>query len=143
MNLEMFPLLTISFVIYLVLTLIMPTQADGVAWYMQEIARLPLYSKDEWAIRWGDLFLVVSMGLLFIELVRATKSGRESITNHLLSFLLFIAVLLCFILAPGFGNSVFFIFLTMTLLDPMAGMVVTTQAARRDLNVGDAKGLLG
>jgi multisubunit Na+/H+ antiporter MnhG subunit len=143
MNLEMFPLLTISFVIYLVLTLIMPTQADGVAWYMQEIARLPLYSKDEWSIRWGDLFLVVSMGLLFIELVRATKSGKESITNHLLSFLLFIAVLLCFILAPGFGNSVFFIFLTMTLLDPMAGMVVTTQAARRDLNVGDAKGLLG
>jgi multisubunit Na+/H+ antiporter MnhG subunit len=143
MNLEMFPLLTISFVIYLVLTLIMPTQADGVAWYMQEIARLPLYSKDEWSIRWGDLFLVVSMGLLFIELVRATKSGKESITNHLLSFLLFIAVLLCFILAPGFGNSVFFIFLTMTLLDPMAGMVVTTQAARRDLNVGDAKSLLG
>lgn len=143
MTLEMFPLLTISFVVYLVLTLIMPTGADGVAWYMQEIARLPLYSRDEWSIRWGDLFLVISMGLLFVELVRATKSGKESITNHLLSFLLFIAVLLSFILAPGFGNSVFFIFLTMTLLDPMAGMVVTTQAARRDLNVQDGKGLLG
>ncbi len=143
MNLEMFPLLTISFVIYLVLTLIMPTGADGAAWYMQEIARLPLYSKDQWSIRWGDLFLVISMGLLFVELVRATKTGKESITNHLLSFLLFIAVLLCFILAPGFGNSVFFIFLTMTLLDPMAGMVVTTQSARRDLNVSDKAGLLG
>ncbi|MEX0645069.1 MAG: hypothetical protein WD076_07150 [Parvularculaceae bacterium] len=143
MNLEMFPLLTISFVIYLVLTLVMPTGADGVAWYMQEIARLPLYSKDQWSIRWGDLFLVVSMGLLFIELVRATKSGKESITNHLLSFLLFIAVLLCFILAPGFGNSFFFLFLTMTLLDPMAGMVVTTQSARRDLNIADKASLLG
>jgi membrane-associated HD superfamily phosphohydrolase len=142
MKLEMFPLLTISFVIYLALTLILPEQS-GAAWYQWEIARLPLYSKDEWSIRWGDLFLVMSMALLFIELVRATKSGKESITNHLLSFLLFIAVLLCFILAPGFGNSIFFIYLTMTLLDPMAGMVVTTQSARRDLNVSDTKALLG
>lgn len=143
MKLEMFPLLTISFVIYAALTLIGLTGPGGVPWHQAEIVPLPLVSGETWNVSGGDIFLVVSMGLLFVELVRATKTGAESITNHLLSFLLFIAVLLTFILVKGFGNSVFFIFLTMTLLDPMAGFVVTTVTARRDIGVGDKSALLG
>lgn len=143
MKLEIFPLLTISYVVFLVLTLVGATGAGGVAWYEAPLVQLPLYSQDLWIVRGGDLFIVASMGLLFVELIRATKTGTESITNHLLSFMLFIAVLLTFILAPGFGNSVFFIFMTMTLLDPMAGFVVTTVTARRDIGVGDEKRLLG
>lgn len=143
MKMEIFPLLTISFVVYSALTLIGVTGVGGLPWYESPIVDLPLYSPDVWSVKGGDIFLVVSMGLLFVELIRATKTGTESITNHLLSFLLFIAVLLCFILARGFGNSVFFIFMTMTLLDPMAGFVVTTVTARRDLAVGDKSALLG
>lgn len=156
---EMFPLLSFSFLIYAALTFVLPEQADPTtcqaladaaktcipektAWHEWAVATLPLYSKDRWTIKWGDLFIIASMGLLFIELVRATKTGTASITNHLLSFLLFIAVLLAFILAPGFGNSVFFIFLTMTLLDPMAGFIVTTVTARRDFSVGNKTGIL-
>lgn len=142
MKLEIFPLLTISFVVYIVLTLITPERA-GLSWHEWEVLTLPLYSSDAWTIRWGDVFLVGSMGLLFVELVRATKTGSASITNHLLSFILFVFVLLAFILVPGFGNSVFFIFLTMTFLDPMAGFIVTTVTARRDLSVGDKAGLIG
>jgi hypothetical protein len=71
-------------------------------------------------------------------LVRATKIGTASITNHLLSFLLFVVVLLLFILTPGFGNSTYFLFMAMTFLDPMAGLVVTTVAARRDLAVTES-----
>ncbi|HOP19498.1 MAG TPA: hypothetical protein PLV61_16545 [Parvularculaceae bacterium] len=143
MKLEIFPLLAISYAVFLVLTLVGATGADGVPWYEATIVNLPLYSQDTWSVRGGDLFIVASMGLLFIELIRATKTGTESITNHLLSFMLFIAVLLTFILAPGFGNSVFFIFTTMTLLDPMAGFVVTTVTARRDIGVPDKSSLLG
>lgn len=143
MKMEIFPLLTISYVVFLALTLIGVAGGAGLPWYEATIVTLPLVSKDEWGVRAGDIFLVVSMGLLFVELIRATKTGTDSITNHLLSFILFIAVLLTFILLPGFGNSVFFIFLTMTLLDPMAGFVVTTVTARRDLAVGDKAGLLG
>ena len=148
MKSEMFPLLTVSFIIYTALTFIMQPRADAldpqqlVAWHDWEVATLPLYSGDHWRIEWGHLFIIASMGLLFIELVRATHTGTASITNHLLSFLLFIIVLLAFILAPGYGNSTFFIFLTMTLLDPMAGFIVTTVTARRDLSLSDKAGLL-
>jgi len=142
MKLEIFPLLTISFVVYIVLSLVTPERA-GLAWHEWEVLTLPLYSGDNWTVRWGDAFLVGSMALLFVELVRATKTGSASITNHLLSFILFVFVLLAFILIPRFGNSVFFIFLTMTFLDPMAGFIVTTVTARRDLSVGDKTGLIG
>ncbi|MCB2112073.1 MAG: hypothetical protein KDD85_00835 [Parvularculaceae bacterium] len=135
MALQMFPLLTISLVIYAVLTLTGVAGEAGTAWHDIVVVSLPMYSGDVWRVDWGALFLTGSMGLLFVEIVRATKAGAASITNHLLSFLLFVVALLLFILAPGFGNSVYFIFLMMTFLDPMAGLVVTTVTARRDLAV--------
>lgn len=136
MALQIFPLLTVSLVIYAVLTL---TGMGGtnIPWHEIAVVNLPMYSTDVWRVTWGTLFLTGSMGLLFVELIRATRAGTASITNHLLSFLLFIAALLLFILAPGFGNSTYFLFLTMCFLDPMAGLVVTTVTARRDLAVTD------
>lgn len=149
MKLEMFPLLSISFIVYAALTVIGVTGMDALSaaanapWHRALIAELPLYSGETWKVTGGDVFLFGSMGLLFVELVRATKTGTASIANHLLSFILFIIVLLCFILAKGFGTSVFFLFMTMTLLDPMAGFVVTTVTARRDISSEDKRVLIG
>lgn len=137
---QMFPLLTISLIVYSVLTFVGITSPTGAVWHEGLVIELPMYSGDNWGVTWGDAFLVGSMGLLFVELIRATKTGAASITNHLLSFLLFIVALLMFILAPGFGNSLFFLFMTMTFLDPMAGFVVTTVTARRDLSVTEGLG---
>lgn len=137
MALQIFPLLTISLIIYAGLTVTGMGTAEGAAWHDVVVLNLPMYSGDIWRVTWGTLFLLGSMGLLFVELIRATKAGTASITNHLLSFLLFVIALLLFILAKGFGNSVYFLFLTMTFLDPMAGLVVTTVTARRDLAVTD------
>lgn len=133
---QMVPLLVISLVVYAVLTLAGIT-ANGVIWHAAEIIKLPLSSGDEWVIRGGDIFIVASMGLLFVELIRATKTDTNSLTNHALSFILFFANLLVFIFVAGFGTSVFFLYMAMTFLDPMAGMVVTTVTARRDFSVAD------
>jgi len=134
MILQMFPLLAISLIVYVVLNFV-GVGGAGAPWHELEVVALPMYSGDVWRVTWGALFLTISLGLLFVELVRATKTGTASITNHLLSFLLFIVVLLLFVLAPGFGNTTYFLFMVMTFLDPMAGMVVTTTSARRDLAV--------
>ncbi len=140
MALQVFPLLTVSLIIYTALTLTGVVGPGGTPWHDLVLANLPMYSGDVWRVTWGTLFLVGSTGLLFVELVRATRVGAASITNHLLSFLVFVVALLLFILAPGFGNSTYFLFLAMTFLDPMAGLVVTTVTARRDLAIGDATG---
>jgi hypothetical protein len=138
---QMFPLLAISLVVYAVLTITGAVGSVVVPWYEMMFVELPMVSGDTWKVSWGDLFLLASMGLLFVELLRATKTGAESIMNHALSVVVFVAALLLFIIVQGFGNSVFFLFMSMTFLDFMAGFIVTTVTARRDLAVGD--GALG
>lgn len=137
---QMFPLLAISLVVYAVLTITGAVGSAETPWYEVTFVQLPMVSGDQWTVSWGDLFLVSSMGLLFVELLRATRTGSESIMNHALSVVVFIVALLLFIIVKGFGNSVFFLFLTMTFLDFMAGFIVTTVTARRDLAVTDGIG---
>lgn len=130
---QMIPLLAISLIVYAVLAL---TGAAGELWYESIILELQMVSGETWSVSAGDLFLLVSMGLLFVELLRATKTGSASIMNHALSVVVFVLALLLFIIVKGFGNSVFFLFMSMTFLDFMAGFIVTTVTARRDLSVG-------
>jgi hypothetical protein len=133
---QMFPLLAVSLIVYAALTLTGVVDAGDKLWYEVELVILPMVSGDQWLVSWGDLFLVASMGLLFVELLRSTKTSSESIMNHALSVVVFVVALLLFIIVQGFGNSVFFIFMSMTFLDFMAGFIVTTVTARRDLSVG-------
>ena len=130
---QMFPLLAISLIVYAVLAL---TGAAGPLWYEIGFIELPMVSGELWSVSWGDVFLLGSMGLLFVELLRATKTGSDSIMNHALSVVVFVVALLLFIIVKGFGNSIFFLFMSMTFLDFMAGFIVTTVTARRDLAVG-------
>jgi hypothetical protein len=89
-------------------------------------------SGDTWQVSGGDLFLMFSLVLLFIEVVRSTRSGGDSITNHALSAVVFIASMILFLTRPGYGNSTFFLYLGMTLIDFMAGFMITAACARRD-----------
>ena len=133
---SMFPLLAVSLIFYTIFNFTI-----GGPWYDNSIFTIPMVSGDSWEISYGHAFIIGSMGLLFVELLRATKTGTDSLLNHALSVLVFIIALLLFIIVPGYGNSVFFIFLTMTFLDFMAGFIVTTVTARRDFGV--AGGALG
>ena len=135
---QMFPLLAISLIVFAVLTLTGAVGTADLAWYDVGFAELPMVSGDMWLVSWGDIFLLASMGLLFVELLRSTRTGSESIMNHALSVVVFVVALLLFIIVEGFGNSVFFLFMSMTFLDFMAGFIVTTVTARRDLSVGGA-----
>lgn len=137
----MFPLLAISLIVFAILTLTGAVGTAAAPWYDIMFVELPMVSGDTWNVTWGDLFLLASMGLLFVELLRSTRTGSESIMNHALSVVVFVVALLLFIIVQGFGNSVFFLFMSMTFLDFMAGFIVTTVTARRDLSV--AGGLSG
>lgn len=134
---QMFPLLGISLVVYAVLSLTGAVGSGSDPWYDLTFVNLELVSGDTWNVSWGDMFLLGSLGLLFVELLRSTKTGSASIMNHAFSVVVFVIALLLFIIVQGFGNSVFFIFMSMTFLDFMAGFIVTTVTARRDLAVGD------
>lgn len=90
----------------------------------------------DWLVTSGDILLTVSLVLLFIELLKSTGTGRSAIANHALSLILFVFCLIEFLIAPAFATSVFFLITLMTLLDVLAGFIVTIVTARRDIAVG-------
>ncbi|RFB04771.1 hypothetical protein [Parvularcula marina] len=128
---SMIPLLALSLIIYAVANVL-----DGeTLWTTQELFTLAMPAGNDWLVTFGDAFIIFSMLLLFIELLRATSTGTDSIVNHFLSAILMVANVLLFVMVSSFGNSVFFIYMAMTFLDFMAGFIITTKASRRDFGV--------
>jgi hypothetical protein len=102
---------------------------------------ISMFSGDKWHVSFGDVFLALSLLLLFIEIVKATRTDSTSIINHGLSMLVAVTCIIQFIVAEGFSNSVFFLLTLMTLLDVVAGFTVTIVAAKRDF--GSSGGIAG
>jgi hypothetical protein len=146
-----FPLLAIPVIIYNLMAFTFGGEADanGVARTMADqignpayaIARIPMVSEGAvWAVTSGDLLVVLSMGFFFVEILKSTSTGSSTIANHAVSMVVFIICLIEFLLLKNFATSVFFILTIMTLLDVLAGVVVTIISARRDFTVGDGVG---
>lgn len=99
-----------------------------------------LAGETEWVLTRGDSLLLLSIIILFAEILKATSTRAASIANHAFSMLVFIVCLMAFLLHPNFATSVFFIITIMALLDVLAGVVVTIISARRDFAVGEGLG---
>ena len=74
--------------------------------------------------------------MLFFEILRATRNARGSLANHMLSMLVFIAFLVEFLLVPDAATQVFFILLTIALIDVVGGFAVSIRSAGRDVSIG-------
>lgn len=127
------PLLIVPVVIYNLVILLGGGGAESVL--SEVLFRVPMTSGAVWSVSVGDLILFLSLILLFVELLKSTSSQRVAIVNHALSMLLFVVCLVEFLLLPGFAGSVFFLILTMVLLDVLAGFIVTIIASRRDFDL--------
>jgi hypothetical protein len=97
--------------------------------------KIHLPSQAEWDFRWGDLFLLLGLICLFIEVIKATRTSNSEIYDHILSTLTFIVFLLEFILVNRAGNSVFLLLTLMSLFDVIAGFSITISTSRRDVTL--------
>jgi hypothetical protein len=129
MSLRILPLIFIPFVIYNVMAFL------GVD-FAKEMFALRLPSGADWRFTSGDLIILMTMFLLFIELIKATFTSSSAMIDHGLSMLVFIACLIEFIVARQAGTSVFFFIMMAALIDVVAGFSIGMRAARRDLNLG-------
>ena len=97
---------------------------------------LNMVSGAVWRLDLGGLMLVVALLLLFIELIKATRTDASSLWDHALSTIIFIVFLIEFLLIPQAANTVFFLITLISLIDVIAGYSITIRAARRDFAVG-------
>jgi hypothetical protein len=134
MSLRVIPLLVISFIVYNVVVLF-GGDAQAANTLGQQIFSLPMVSGAKWIFTVGDLIILMTMILLFIELIKSTYTSSSQMVDHGLSMLVFIACLVEFLLVPKATSSVFFVILTACLIDVVAGAMIGIRTARRDLNL--------
>ncbi|MEP3655271.1 MAG: hypothetical protein ABJO36_10280 [Litorimonas sp.] len=138
-----FPLMIIPVVIYNILALGGATLSTVDSMRLRldtDVFAVPMTSGVTWHITPGHALISGALLMLFFELIKSTGIGRAAVMNHAFSLILFIVCLVEFLLLPAFATSVFFLIMVMTLLDVMAGFMVTIAAARRDFAVADGFG---
>jgi len=101
-----------------------------------ELLSLPMISGAVWVLKLGDLLIVLTLVLLFIEILKATRTGGNSLVDHALSTVVFIICIIEFLIFDKAATSLFFFITVVALIDVIAGFSVTIRAARRDFGVG-------
>jgi O-antigen ligase len=95
-----------------------------------------MMSGGVFTLTWGTLLIVVALLLLFVEVLKSTRTSNASVVDHLLSIFVFVAFLLEFILVSDAAHPVFFILMVIALIDVLAGFAVSLRAAGRDVHFG-------
>ena len=122
------PLFAFIVIAYNILIFSFPTLLSN------SIFLIHLPSGADWFFSVNDLILTVSLVFLYFEVFRSTHTDTGSIMSHSLSMVVFVVCLIEFIVFKPLANSTFFLIMLMTLIDVIAGFIVTISAARRDVD---------
>lgn len=127
------PLLLIPLIVYnFVAFLFMGGSPAG---WSQQLLTIPMVSGVAWSLTAGDLLLVFGLACLFVELIKSTNTGRNSIIEHMLSVVVFVIFLVEFLLVGACASSVFFLLMIMAIVDVVAGFTVSITGAGRDVSM--------
>jgi hypothetical protein len=125
-----FPLLIIPFAIYNMIAFLTP----GMSW-TGTVASINLISGQVWTVTPEEIILAFSIMLLGIEVIKAARMGLRGIMDHILSMILFVAMLVEFLLVKQAGTSTFFLLMTISFVDVLAGFIITARTAQRDIQI--------
>ena len=125
------PLLIIPFILY---NLGIAGSVEGPELWRSELFSVQMMSGGTWTTTWADGLVVIALALLFIEIIKSTRTSNRSIVDHLLSTFVFVAFLVEFLLVRGAATSLFFVLMMFALVDVLAGFSVTIRSAGRDVN---------
>jgi hypothetical protein len=131
MSLRAIPLMALAFILYNVLAL------SGLD-LQRVLFKLAMPSTGTWEFRIADLIILITMILLFIELLKSTYTSASSMVDHGLSMLVMIACLIEFLLVKQAATSAFFFILIASLIDVTAGFMIGIRVAKRDIGFGTA-----
>ena len=101
-----FPLMAISLIAYNVIVFGFGGAPEG---WDQGIFTLKMVSGVEWTLKLSDVMIMMGLILLFLEILKATRIGKLSIVDHLLSTVVLMIFLVEFLLVPEAATSTFFI----------------------------------
>ena len=99
-----------------------------------------MVSGAKFAMVAGDVMVTAALFLLFIEMLKATRTGVVALADHIFSMLVFVVYLVEFLIVREAATSVFFILTAIALIDVIAGFSITISGARRDVSFAHGEG---
>ena len=93
-----------------------------------------MLSGGVWTMSLADLLILFALLVLFVEVLKATRTSNASVLDHLLSTFVFVVFLVEFLLVERAASSLFFILTAIALVDVLAGFAISLRAASRDVN---------
>jgi hypothetical protein len=123
------PLLLIPFALLNILVYLTPEFA-----WDREIWRVHMISGGDWSVTPSIAIVAASILILLVEMLRAARrASRRTILDHVLSMILFVAMLVEFMTLKGVASATFFLLLVISFVDVAAGFAVSIRTARRDV----------
>jgi hypothetical protein len=127
MYLIAFPLLLIPFVLYNMVAFLLDME------FNTTLFNVPLLSGRNLAVSTGDLLVLLGVLLLYVEILKATRLATKAIMDHVLSFILFIVMVIQFIAMQRAATSTYLILMALSFVDVIGGFTITIRTAQRDI----------
>jgi hypothetical protein len=127
MYLIAFPLLLLPFVLYNMVAFLLDMDFSTV------LLNVPLLSGRSMPVNTGDLLVLFGIFLLYIEILKSTRMSTKAIMDHVLSFILFIGMIIEFVAVQRAATSTFLILMALSFVDVIGGFTVTIRTAQRDI----------
>jgi hypothetical protein len=124
-----FPLLLIPFAIYNMIAFLFK------AGFNDTLFSIRLPSTATLNVTTSDALIILSIVLLFVEILKATRVGTRSIVDHVLSFILFVVMAGEFLIVPWAATSTFLLMLVIAFVDVVGGFSVSIRTAQRDIGL--------
>jgi len=125
MYLVAFPPLLIPFALYnmVVFLLNMP--------FTETVFAIPLVSDRRLPVSVGDLVVAIGMLLLYVEVMKAARPGGKGIMDHVLSFVLLLAIAGELVLVPRASTVTLLLLAVLGFVDLLTGISLSLRARRR------------
>jgi hypothetical protein len=129
MYLVAFPLLLIPFVLYNMVAFLLDMD------FSTALFSVPLLSGRSMTVSTGDLLVLLGIVLLYVEILKATRMSSKAIMDHVLSFVLFIVMVIQFITMQRAATSTFLMLMALSFVDVIGGFTITIRTAQRDISL--------
>jgi len=129
MYLIAFPLLLIPFVLYNMVAFLLDLDFTTVLFHV------PLLAGRSMAVSTGDLLVLFGIVLLYVEMLKAARLASRAVMDHVLSFILFVVMIIEFVAVPKAATSTFLMLTALCCVDVLGGFTITIRSAERDISM--------
>jgi len=129
MYLIAFPLLLIPFALYNMVAFLLNMP------FTETVSSIPLAPDRRMPLNVGDLLVAIGMLLLYIEVLKAARFGGKGVTDHILSFILFVAMVSELALVPQASTPTLLLLAVLGFVDFITGISLSIRRKQRAIVV--------